>query len=43
MPDAASNDLDEHKKLQELGIDCLILDHHMADCGYSPYACVINN
>ncbi len=43
MPDAASNDLDEHKKLQELGIDCLVLDHHMADCGYSPYACVINN
>lgn len=27
-PDAASFDIDEHYKLNELGIDCLVLDHH---------------
>lgn len=27
-PDAASFDVKEHKRLQDLGIDCLILDHH---------------
>jgi single-stranded-DNA-specific exonuclease len=27
-PDAASYDIKEHERLYELGIDCLILDHH---------------
>ena len=42
-PDSASNDYSCHKMLQEHGVDCLILDHHEADQGYSPYACTINN
>lgn len=27
-PDAASYEIDEHKRLKDLGIDCLVLDHH---------------
>ena len=27
-PDAASYDIKEHKRLNEMGIDCLVLDHH---------------
>ena len=43
IPDAASNDYEYHKQLFDYGIDCLILDHHESDDGYSQYACVINN
>lgn len=43
VPDAASNDYECHKLLKEHGVDCLILDHHMADGGYSQDAIVINN
>lgn len=43
IPDAASNDYEQHRWLKEHGIDCLILDHHEADGGYSQNACVINN
>lgn len=28
VPDAGSNDLKSHKELKELGIDCILLDHH---------------
>jgi len=35
VPDAASNDYECHKLLKEHDVDCLILDHHMADGGYS--------
>ena len=42
-PDSASNDYKEHSRLKELGIDCLILDHHQTDGGYSPDAITINN
>lgn len=28
-PDAASYDVEEHKRLGELGIDCICLDHHL--------------
>ena len=28
VPDAGSNDLAEHKKLRDRGIDVLIIDHH---------------
>ena len=42
-PDSASNDYAEHKKLVEHGVDCLILDHHETDGGYSMDAVVINN
>ena len=42
-PDSASNDYDCHKNLKEHKVDCLILDHHETDGGYSPDACTINN
>lgn len=42
-PDSASNDYQEHAQLKQLGIDCLILDHHQTDGGYSPDAVTINN
>ena len=42
QPDAGSNDEEYHKRLRDLNIDCLVLDHHHAD-GYSKYAIVINN
>ena len=42
-PDSASNDYIQHQILQEHNVDCLILDHHEADGGYSEFACTINN
>ena len=42
IPDAGSNQYEEHTVLKEKGIDILILDHHEAD-QVSPNACVINN
>ena len=42
-PDSSSNDFEQHKELTENGIDCIVLDHHLVDEGYSPYAIVVNN
>ena len=42
-PDSASNDYVQHECLKSNDIDCLILDHHLADEGYSPNAVTINN
>lgn len=44
VPDAGSNDLEEHKKLYEIGVDCLCLDHHHVEINIkdSP-AIIINN
>ena len=42
-PDSASNDYEQHQLLKENNVDCLILDHHLADGGYSTNAVVINN
>ncbi len=42
-PDSASNDYVQHKELKDNGVDCLILDHHETDGGYSENAIVINN
>ena len=42
-PDSASNDYEQHKILKEHHVDCLILDHHETDGGYSMDAVVINN
>lgn len=42
VPDAGSNDLEQHAALKNKGIDVLILDHHEADI-VSTDACVINN
>lgn len=41
-PDAGSNDSDECKKLKDLNVDILILDHHDFDKP-NPYALIINN
>ncbi len=42
IPDAGSNQIEEHKALAEKGIDVLVLDHHEVD-EISEYACIINN
>lgn len=42
IPDAGSNQIDEHKILFDKGIDVLVLDHHVTPIE-SPYACIINN
>lgn len=44
VPDAGSNDVNEHKRLHEIGVDCLCLDHHQvtADISDSP-AVIVNN
>lgn len=44
VPDAGSNDVDEHKRLFELGIHCICLDHHQVttDISQSP-AIIVNN
>lgn len=42
VPDAGSNDYEQHKILKENGIDVLIIDHHEAET-VSQDACVINN
>lgn len=31
VPDAGSNDIEQHKQLDNLGIECVILDHHDVD------------
>lgn len=41
-PDSASNDTAQCKQLKELGVDCLITDHHEIECD-NPYAIVINH
>lgn len=44
-PDAASNDIEYHKMLNERGIKFLALDHHIADEDYTnlPDSIVVNN
>ena len=42
LPDASSFDIEEHKRLSEVGKEILVLDHHHAE-SYSPYAIVVNN
>ena len=42
VPDAGSNDYEEHKRLMDKGIVTIILDHHEAE-KLSPYAIVLNN
>lgn len=41
VPDASSNEHENHKKLMDRGIDVVVLDHHDAD-SYSPYAIMVN-
>lgn len=42
IPDAGSNQLEEHKALKEQGIDVLVIDHHEVD-EISNNAIIINN
>lgn len=42
LPDASSNDYEEHKLMKEKGIDVLVIDHHEAE-KISENACIINN
>lgn len=42
IPDAGSNDYEQHKALKERGVDVLVIDHHEAD-KVSEDACIINN
>ena len=42
IPDAGSNQIEEHKQLFQKGIDVLVIDHHESD-EISEYACIINN
>lgn len=41
-PDSSSNDYSYHEKLEEMGYDILVIDHHQAS-GYSHHAVIINN
>lgn len=42
VPDAGSNDYEQHKVLHDRGVDVLVIDHHEAD-KVSEDACIINN
>lgn len=42
MPDSSSNDYEYHKKLKDIGIDIIVLDHHDAE-KLSEDAIVVNN
>lgn len=42
IPDAGTNQIEEHRKLKEKGIDVIVLDHHDSDT-LSEYAIVVNN
>lgn len=42
IPDASSNDYEQHFQLHNKNIDIIVLDHHEAE-KYSEYAIVINN
>lgn len=42
LPDSSSRDYEQHKRLKELRIDVLILDHHEAP-HYSEFAVTVNN
>ena len=42
-PDSSSDDIEWHNKLDEVGIDLLILDHHEFNTEVETPACIINN
>lgn len=43
VPDAGSNQIEEHKILTSQGIDVLVLDHHIAENTENSPAIIINN
>lgn len=42
IPDAGSNQIEEHKELKEKNIDVIVLDHHICDIK-SEYVIIVNN
>lgn len=42
VPDAGTNDLEEHKILHERGVDVLCIDHHPSNITNFPHALIIN-
>lgn len=42
-PDSATNDIESIEKLHNIGMEVLILDHHISDVPMSPYAITINS
>jgi len=42
MPDAGTNDVEQCKKLQDKGIDIIVLDHHIMDAP-NPHAIIVNS
>lgn len=42
VPDASSNEEEEHKRFYENGIDVVVIDHHEIDCEESKYATIVN-
>lgn len=42
VPDAGTNDVEECKQLKKIGMNVIILDHHLQE-QINPYAIVINN
>lgn len=43
LPDSSSNDYEFHDDLKKHDIQCLILDHHLADGPFSDNAVIVNN
>lgn len=45
LPDSSSNDYEYHEQLGAEGIQCLVLDHHIAepDTQFSDHAVIVNN
>lgn len=41
-PDSATNDISEIERLHKVGTEVLILDHHLSESEFSPYAVTIN-
>lgn len=42
-PDSATNDVEQIERLHNRNIDVLILDHHLSEVPFSPYAVTINS
>lgn len=42
IPDASSGEIDKHKQVHDLGIDLIILDHHLCD-NEDEYSILVNN
>ena len=43
IPDAGSNEMEKNQILSECGVRILVIDHHLTDEPYNPYAIRVNN